>query len=177
MNPDIGSALAEWHEFFATVAGVSGTLVGLLFVALGLNPAMMADTSPAGVRILAAQTFHSLLVLLVLGIIGLVPDDDGQTLMITLIILGLTGLVRVALDLRQVRTDPDPRWRGRHAVLGAVSPALAYLTCLWLAFVIWQENTEALGWFVAVVLLLTIDASSSCWDLLKHIGERARTGA
>lgn len=177
MNAGFGAEFLEWREFFATVAGVSGTLVGLLFVALGLNPAIMADESPAGLRVLAGQTFHSFLVLLMIGIVGLVPDESGQGLMVTLIILGVQGLIRVANDLRLARTDPDPNWNGRHALFRIISPTLAYLIILWLAFAIWQQDADALDWFIAVVLLLTISASSSCWDLLKSIGERSQQPA
>lgn len=172
METNFGAELLAWHDFFATVAGVSGTLVGLLFVALGLNPAIMADEGPAGLRVLAGQTFHSFVVLLIIGIVGLVPDNSGQELMVTLIIIGIQGLIRIAYDLRLARTDPDPNWSGRHAVFRVISPALAYLTCLWLAAAIWRQDADTLGWFMAVVLLLTIGAASSCWDLLKAVGER-----
>ncbi len=172
MNADFGATLGEWHDFFAAVAGVSGTLVGLLFVALGLNPSIMADESPAGLRVLSGQTFHSFLVLLLIGIVGLVPGEDGQALMWTLAFIGVQGLVRIVYDVRQARTDPDPRWSGRHAVFRVISPTLAYLTCLWLVVVIWRKDADGLDWFIAVVLLLTIGASSSCWDILKTVGER-----
>lgn len=177
MDASFGAELEAWHDFFATVAGVSGTLVGLLFVALGLNPAIMADDSPAGLRVLSGQTFHSFLVLLIISIVGLVPDSSGQVLMITLIIVGVQGVVRVASDVRLARTDPDPDWSGRHAFTRVISPTLAYLTCLWLAYIIWQQNADALEWFVMVVLLLTIGASASCWDILKIIGERHQNGS
>lgn len=177
MDTSFGAALAEWSDFFATVAGVSGTLVGLLFVALGINPAIMADDSPAGLRVLSAQTFHSFLVLLMISIVGLVPDDTGQFLLITLVIVGVQGLVRVATDLWKVRADPNPEWRGRHAFSRIISPTLAYLTCLWLAFAIWKQDADSLGWFVMVVLLLTIGPSASSWDILKVIGERHPNGS
>lgn len=175
MNADIGAALVEWHDFFSTVAGVAGTLVGLLFVALGLSPAIMADDSPAGLRIWSAQTFHTFLVLLVLGIAGLVPDDDGKTLAGALVVLGGQGIVRVILDMRRVRTDPDPNW-GRRALLRFASPAAAYVFCLWLAFTLWQGDVDALGWLVAIVFFLTISAAASCWDLLKAVGDLHREG-
>ena len=41
------AALAAWHDLFAVVAGAAATLVGLVFVALALNPAVMADDAPA----------------------------------------------------------------------------------------------------------------------------------
>lgn len=168
---DFGTQLGEWHEFFSTVAGIAGTLVGLLFVALGLSPAIMADTGPTGQRVLAGQTFHSLLVLVLVGLMGLAPDDSGQVLTITLVIVGTQGLLRVVTDLRKLLRDPDPLWRGNRAIGLVISPTLAYLTCLWLAIGIWQQDADALGWLIAIVLLLTISAAASCWDLLKLIGE------
>jgi hypothetical protein len=177
MDANFTAALVEWHDFFAAVAGVSGTLVGLLFVALGLNPAIMADDSPAGMRVWAGQTFHSFIVLLILGLTGLVPTDPRETLTITLVILGLQGLVRAATDLRRVRADPDPDWGGGRALTRFVSPALAYLICLWLAYQVWQRDADALGWLIAIVIMLTISAAASSWDLLKTIGDQHRDSA
>jgi hypothetical protein len=176
MDADFGAALVEWHDFFATIAGVSGTLVGLLFVALGLNPAIMADDSPAGLRVWSGQTFNSLLSTLIIGLAGLVPDATGQTLAITLAISGGQGIVRLILDLRQVSRDRDPEWTLRHVITRFVSPALAYLTCLWLAPRAWNHDASSLGWLIAIVFLLTLNAASSCWDLLKEIGIRHREG-
>lgn len=174
METEFAAALVEWHDFFATMAGVSGTLVGLLFVALGLNPAIMADDSPAGLRVWSSQTFNSLLSVLIIGLAGLVPLDAGPTLAITLIITGGQGIVRVVQDLLQVRAERDPEWNVRHLITRFISPSLAYLICLWLAYWVWKLDADALGWLIAIVFLLTLNAASSCWDLLKEIGARHR---
>jgi len=174
MDTELARALAEWHEFFAAVASISGTLVGLLFVALGLNPAIMADTGPAGLRVWAGQTFHTFLVLMLLGLIGLVPTDVGEGFAITLAILGALGILRVASDVRRVRLDPDPEWGSRQALTRFISPTLAYLFCLWLAWRAWENDADALGWLIAIVFLLTISAAASCWDILKAIGDANR---
>jgi len=174
MDPDFAAALTEWHDFFAAIAGVAGTLVGLLFVALGLNPKIMADDSPAGLRVWSGQTFHSFLVVLVIGLAGLVPARAGQTFAVTLAIVGGQGVVRVIMDLRRLSADHDPEWAPRQAFTRFVSPAAAYLICLWLAYSVWNQDADALGWLIAIVLLLTMSAASSCWDLLKEIGVRHR---
>jgi hypothetical protein len=59
-------------------------------------------------RVLAAQTFHHFLVLLVIALIALVPDETARPLAITLLIVGVQGVVRLGLDLRRVRQDRDP---------------------------------------------------------------------
>jgi hypothetical protein len=85
------AALAAWHDFFAAVAGGATTLVGLLFVAFALNPAIMADDSPAGLRIWAAQTFHNFLMVLVIALVALIPDVGPLGLGLPLVILGGWG--------------------------------------------------------------------------------------
>jgi hypothetical protein len=174
MDTEFATALLEWHDFFATIAGVSGTLVGLLFVALGLNPAIMADESPAGLRVWAGQTFHSLLVVLVIGLAGLVPARVGETFAITLAFLGVQGIVRVITDLRRLTVARDPEWNVRQVFIRFFAPATAYVICLWLAYSVWNRDEDALGWLIAIVLLLTMSAASSCLDLLKEIGVKHR---
>jgi hypothetical protein len=165
-----GAELAEWSDFYTAVATISATLVGLLFVALALRPEVMRDDGPAGLRVWSGQTFHSFLVVLVVGLIALIPDDSRTTLVITLGIVGVQGIVRVALDLRRARRDPDPHWSSLPALTRFVSPTIAYLLCLWLTQAFWRGDIDAVGWLVAVVFLLMMSAASNCWDLLKAIG-------
>lgn len=174
MQIDFAAALEAWDAFFATVAGISATLVGLLFVAIGLNPRIMADDGPTGLRVWSGFTFHSFLVLLVIGIVGLVPVSARETLAVTLAILGIQGIARVITDVRRVRSDPDRTWSGWHSLLRFASPGAAYVICLWVAYGIATNDPDELGWLVAVVFLLLISALASCWELLKEIGDRPR---
>ena len=168
----MSTALLEWHDFFAAVTAIAGTLIGLLFVVIGLNPAIMADTGHAGMRVLTGQTFHSFLVLVILGLAALVPSDDGTTPVITLVIIAVQGFVRIVHDVRLARTDPDPNWSGRNAFTRVISPALAYGVSLYMAYGIRQQDTGVLDWFVAITFLLTLNAATSCWDLMGEIARR-----
>jgi hypothetical protein len=162
--------ISQWHDFYATVGGLAATLVGLLFVGLGLNPRIIAKNGPTGMRVLAAQTFHNFLILLVIALMALVPDDSARALTITLLIIGVQGIIRVAFDLRRARLDPDPHWSANQALVRYVSPALAYLICLGVAVDLSDSTSNSLGWLVAVVFLLLISATANCWDLLEAIG-------
>ena len=175
MESDFAATLADWHDFYAAVAGISATLLGLLFVGLGLNPRIMADDGPTGMRLWSALTFHSFLTVLVIALIALIPGDSPETIAITLLIVGVQGVVRVIFDLRRSRADPDPRWRGQAAMMRFLVPAVAYAICVWLAVDLWQGETDAFGWLVAVVFLLLMSGASSCWDLLKEIGTQHKT--
>ncbi|MDF2760040.1 MAG: hypothetical protein K0S99_2674, partial [Thermomicrobiales bacterium] len=86
------AAVAEWHDFFAAVAGVAATLVGLLFVSLALNPAVMADDGPAGLRTWAGQTFYNFLMVLFVALVVLIPDSEPVGLGLPVLIVGLWGV-------------------------------------------------------------------------------------
>jgi hypothetical protein len=171
MDADFATALTTWNSFFSAVAGVSATLVGLLFVALGLNPRIMADDGPTGLRVWSTQTFHSFFVLLVVGIAGLVPASSRETLAVTLTLLAVQGIARVVFDARQVSRDPDQRWSGRHAAFRFVAPGLAYLAMALAAYGVWQSDPDTLAWLIAVVFLLMTSAVASCWEILKAVGD------
>lgn len=46
MDADFARPVAQWRDFFAAIAGVSATLVGLHFVALAINPVVMGNRRP-----------------------------------------------------------------------------------------------------------------------------------
>ena len=169
------AALAEWHDFFAAVAGVAATLVGLLFVALALNPAVMADEGPAGLRTWAGQTFHSFLMVLVIALVVLIPDTGPLGLGLPLLILGVWGVARVIADARRVRSDPAPEWHGRPVLTRFALPLAGYVIAVWAGTQILGGDADAVGWLVATVFFLMMSAASNCWDLLREIGDRHRS--
>ncbi|MFT4038980.1 MAG: hypothetical protein QM692_12420 [Thermomicrobiales bacterium] len=171
MPDPIADALLAWHDFFIAVTTIAGTLIGLLFVVIGLNLGIIADTGHQGIRVLTGQTFRSFLFLILIGLSALVPSDFGTTLTISLTIIGVLGFIRITRDIRLARTDPDPAWSGRGAITRIISPALAYGMALYVAFGIWRQDVGVLDWFVGIVLLLTISAATSCWDLMEVIAK------
>jgi uncharacterized membrane protein len=169
------AALAEWHDFFAAVAGVAATLVGLLFVALALNPAVMADDGPAGLRTWAGQTFHNFLMVLVVALIVLIPETGPLGLGLPLLILGVWGVARVIADARRVRSDPAPEWHGRSVLTRFASPLAGYAIAVWVGTQVLRGEVDAVGWLVATVFFLMMSAAGNCWDLLHEIGDRHRS--
>ncbi len=174
METGFATEAEQWTLFFSVAAGVAATLIGLLFVALALNPAIMSDDGPAGLRVWSGQTFHSFLMVLTISMIAVIPATDGTTYAIALLIIGVTGLLAVVRAVNSARRDPDPEWRLSHAVWRFFSPLLAYLFCLWAAYLAWRENPDALSWMAPVIFLLVMSAAASCWDLLRDLGSPNR---
>ena len=168
------AALAEWHDFFTAVAGVAATWVGLLFVALALNPSVMADDGPAGLRTWAGQTFHNFLMVLVFALVVLIPESGPLGLGLPILILSAWGVARVIIDARRVRSDPSPEWHGRTVLTRFASPMIGYVIAVWAGVQTLRDDVDAVGWLVATVFFLMMSATSNCWDLLRDIGDRHR---
>jgi hypothetical protein len=77
----------EWQSFAVMVGGASGALTGLLFVAVSLNAARIAEHR--ALRASAAQTLVLFLVPLVMAADLLVPGQPGWVLGVELIATGL----------------------------------------------------------------------------------------
>lgn len=100
---DVSASLAKWEAFYGSVAGVSATLVGLLFVAVSINPRIANSRTRAGLSTWASQTFQSFSAMLLLALITQIPDGSGRTLIIGVAIIGAQGLARLVYDIQRIR--------------------------------------------------------------------------
>ncbi len=167
----IDEQLLDWRDFYTAVAGVAGVLVGLLFVALALSPAIMKDTSPPGLRIWCSETFHSLVVVLSFALLFLIPEPSGPGLGIPIVLISLFGLRQIRADIAALRGDPDPRWLQRHAGIrrfGSMIAAEAGAVVIGISLIL--NRSELIDWMVAPIFLLLINAAINCWNILKEVG-------
>jgi hypothetical protein len=169
-------AVAGWHDFHAATAGISATLIGLLFVGLAMNPAVMQDDGPTGMRTWAGLTFHNFLIVLAIALVVLIPDQSAEGLALPIGLMSAHGVYRVVLDIITVARTPDPDWHWLSALSRFGFALVAYLLGLWSAWLAWQQDIDSMYVLVWVIFLLVMSASSSCWDLLKAIGTQTTSG-
>jgi hypothetical protein len=167
----INDQLQDWTNFYTAVAGVAGVLVGLLFVALALNPTIMNDSAPPGLRIWCSETFHSLVLMLTFALLFLIPDPTGLVLGITIVVVTLGGLRQFRIDFRTLRTDPDPRWSQRHAGIKRFAYLVAaYLSALVIGIGLTFDQRDVVDWMVLPVFLLLINSAINCLNILREVG-------
>jgi hypothetical protein len=174
MDDGFAAAVAAWHDFYLLAGTAAATLIGLIFVALSLNPEVMADDGPVGVQAWAGQTFGSFLTVLVIALVCLIPDQNSRTLGLTLLILGGEGLVRGARRIRRVWRDPapEPDWRTRRGLSRFVAPTAAHGIVLAVAVDVLGGEADSLDWLVVVIFLLVSGAAGAAWALLSEMGRR-----
>lgn len=104
---------AAFHEFFLAAAGVSGALIGLLFVAISVAPA--ATSGKAGhvyQQIRAAAAMSMFLDALMVSLLALIPD--GQYLgngSAGLAIVGLTSTAALVITAARTRDLSHTTWQ------------------------------------------------------------------
>jgi len=75
----------EWHDFYLTAGGVSGALVGLLFVAMSVRDRDLAGTSLLGA---SRQALLALSVALAVSLLMLMPSALAIPVDVVLLLLG-----------------------------------------------------------------------------------------
>ena len=82
------TALANWHDFYVTMATASASLIGLLFVALSINLDAVSGPSRDDLRAFAEQAFASFTVVLLIAAIFLVPTGGPSSIGVACLVLG-----------------------------------------------------------------------------------------
>lgn len=167
----INSELQDWTNFYTAVAGIAGVLTGLLFVALALSPRIMGDTSPPGLRVWCAETFHSLVVMLCFSLLFLMPDPAGLGLGIPIVIICITGLRQMIVDMRVLKTDPDPRWSHPRAGIKRFGYVIAaYISASIIGISLMLNQAGLIDVMVLPIFLLLVNAAINCWNILREVG-------
>jgi hypothetical protein len=167
----INDQLQDWTNFYVAVAGVAGVLVGLLFVALALSPAIMKDTAPAGLRVWCGETFHSLVIMLTFALLFLIPDPSGPGIGIPIVLITLFGFRQLIVNVRILHTDPDPAWSQKYAGIKHFGYMIAaFIASIGIGLGLCFNQRDVVDWMVLPIFLLLINSAINCWNILKQVG-------
>jgi modulator of FtsH protease len=158
---------AAWTSFFQAVVAAAAALVGLLFVAVSLNVAFIADSPKHRAR--AREALGQLLVLVILGIVVLLPGQSRSALGAELVVYG-TAVAAVTIGLQSStvrRLAPDERARWIVRVMG-YDVGVATITIAGAGLL--ARGAGGLYWLVPTVLIFFVWSSLNAWFLL--IGAR-----
>jgi hypothetical protein len=97
------AAILSWHDYFITIAQVSATLAGLLFVGLTISLGHMLQGNGYLARAFTALflQFEALLI----GIFGVVPGQPPVVLGLEFIVTGIAILTGISIFAHNFRED------------------------------------------------------------------------
>jgi hypothetical protein len=166
--------ISTWHDYFGTVAQVSATLAGLLFVGVTISLNHMLQGRGYLYRAWAALLlqFETLLV----GLFALIPGQTLQWLGVELIATGAVVLAGILTFGYFFRDD------GQSAVLGSTGPRLVRSTLLYIATLLpafsgallLLHRSGALLWLVPAEVICLYLSFGNAWVFAVEIPRRQK---
>lgn len=155
--------LGAWHDFYAVLAMVAGTLLGAMFIVASISGRNMTKARAAAVASFVTPTVIHLSVVMSACALLVVPSLPLPTLGIIGVVGGLIGL---AAAMRIC-------WRVIHAKIEHIDrvwyggvPLLGYVGILAAATMIITEARFGLETLAAAFGLLIVASIRNAWDLI-----------
>jgi hypothetical protein len=161
--------IEQWQIFFATVAGVSATLMGLIFLSLSLKLEVLKQMKDKRIRQVAWQTFSNFFFLIMFALVFLVPEQTpiGLSLPILIICVVATGItISQAVRARSIGAATSQ-------ILSDSLPSLiAYVGLIVIIVLVLKDIVQSLVWLLPVVIILLATAVRNAWTMLVSVTER-----
>jgi hypothetical protein len=171
---DFSGLIREWQVFYATVAAACATLIGLLFIAMTLNPEVLTDKRNIWRLRIARKAFGDFLLVLMTSIMFLVPRLPPVGLAAALFALGIAWSFGVVGRLVLITLREGPRHLSPGKLIRIFSLSfVGGIGLIGVAIALWLEYTDVLYWLVAVLASLLASASTTAWTLLTTRGDAA----
>ena len=134
-------------EFFVVSTGASATLIGLLFVAIAVEPtSIVGEESPVETRSRASSAFIALLNVFFISLAGTVPPTNVGVVAAILAVVGIVDTLGIGLSLLEERSAVEA---GRSSAVLMVGSLIIYALEVWYAWrVSWEQGTRrrCTGW-------------------------------
>lgn len=167
----ITDTVKEWQNFYFALAGVTATLMGLLFVALSINSSKIHDQNNVDFLKLARLTFSNYLMLLVFSLQMLVPVRSVWQLTAPLIGIGLIGLFwTYSLRLKgHDKRSPHSSFLRRSFIMSSI----AYVSVLFVVAIGFQTVSLTLYFLLTPLMLLVVNSIRNSWGLMMMLSAKA----
>jgi hypothetical protein len=156
----MSDAFEAWRGFWTTAAGISATLLGLLFVAAVLNLKQMVSSSQPQMRALASRAMTAYATVALLGLLVQVPMLAPRRLGALIALVGL--LLVLGLTLKIAKGANAFSWTN-------LAPWVGYLIVLYAGAKLALGAMRAVDFLGIAALVLLIAATAIVFDLLRRL--------
>ncbi|HJP95254.1 MAG TPA: hypothetical protein VJ875_25105 [Pyrinomonadaceae bacterium] len=163
------SELTEWGSFYVIVGSAGGALIGLQFVVMTLiadRPALRS-VPEAGAAFASPSVVHFAVVLLLSAVLS-APWRSIDTVAVFCGIVGVSGIVYVAIVTRRMRTQKVYRPVFEDWLFHVLLPFVAYILLTASAFIAGAHVRRALFFVGGATLLLLFVGIHNAWDAVTY---------
>ena len=158
----------QWETFYLLTGTAAVTLIGLLFIAISINIELFQNKFSTDLQHFAALTFNCFFYVLILAILFEVPGISSLGLGISILLLGILGMLNAIIQQRRTRKSHSKEIdRNLAARFTAPIFSLAFMSLL--AVCILLQIEISLYGFIVIIILLLGSASQNAWSLLIEI--------
>jgi hypothetical protein len=165
----------EFTTFFSVMAGVGGTLFGLIFVAITIRPEAASDDSSSQLRpFQIASSYTALLNPLVISLLALVPHATIGTVTIVMSSIGLINSCLIGIHLVQVSMWWTNKVGGVFFILVSLLLYGFEIYCA-IRLTTTPHDPQALYNLTTLLVIIYLYGIARAWDLVGarqfHIGD------
>jgi hypothetical protein len=161
--------ISEWQIFFATVAGTSATLMGLIFLSLSLKLDVLRQMTDKTLRQMAWQTFANFFFLIMFALVFLVPNQTPLGIALPLFII---CIVAIAITISRGLQARSIGLSLIYLLKESVPSLLAYLGMITVVALIYAGKMQALVWLLPIIIILLAIAVRNAWTLLVGVSKK-----
>jgi hypothetical protein len=164
----------DWSQLYSVTGGSAATLLGLLFVALSINPSTALGRMHQNSKRLAEQAFQNYLAVMLVSLLALFPTLEKEEF--GYVTLGLTALRGILAVIRLYWAAKEPYEAGsrvkslRRQLPSLIGFALLIYAALRMALDLGDSRTT----FAIAMVVLLFSATSVAWELLLRIAAERR---
>ena len=162
-----------WQTMFATVAVAAATLMGLLFIGLSLNLRIIVDNPVHLAR--AREAMVSLVVLLIISLLALIPEQGRAALGIELLAFSVL-LFGVVLRLQASTLHHLPAHRRRSWIVRLIGLNSANLAITIAGASLLMRGLGGLLWLMLTILICLLWSTYNAWNLVIRARETVPHG-
>jgi hypothetical protein len=175
MDAAFSSTVASWQTFYSFVGSASATLAGLLFVAVSLHVDLIGESGISAIFVLARRTFISFILVGIISLVFLVPQQGALGLGWPLLVLGLLDMLLSILNgrtvIRELRWTADWENIAIDVARPIVVPLVSGIGLVLVAASVLTDTTSYLYWMVPIVVLILTNASIDAWQLMLGLAQ------
>jgi hypothetical protein len=170
MESDFATVVGRWQSFQSLAGSVAATLLGLLFVAVSIRPAIFGRRDHPDFLSIAAKSMGLFILVIAIALVFQIPDlhRDGMGIALAIMAgISVLNTIHQFTVFQRIFREWGPFFLARRILLPAVGHAL--LLAVSIALLVGDEGWLPVLGFTQILYILT--ATYNAWDLLIRAGE------